>query len=309
VNASLANPVGVVATLSEQALHALVVHRMLTAEQLRELLSPDSAALTNWSARLNVLARNGLIRSLPCRGARSRKVWCATRDGLRIAAGAGPRSRLYEVPAGGGILQAHTLALNNIGLAFVRAARARGDDCDAWSWEHEIAHTMGSAQARSTLIADAVLTYGRVAAGGAADIVLRRFLELDRATEPVARLAEKIRSYAAYHRWVPNNPAAHGLAAGQPAWEARYHRWPVLCIVIGANPAKGPKAIERRIDALIELAGHDTLVHNEGIGVLIGAYADIVARGPWAPVWWRLDAPEIPVDMAGEIPSSGPIGR
>lgn len=298
-------------TLAEQALRALAVHRMLTAEQLRELLTPAATATTHWSARLAGLARGGLVRALPTRGARTPKVWCATRDGLRVALGDRSQIRHYEVPPGGGILQAHTLALNEAGLAFVRAARATGDDCDCWSWEHEVAHTMGGARRRNTLIADAVLSYGRVTANGTTETetLLQRFIELDRATEPVHKLADQVRRYAAYHRWAPDRPDAYGVPAGQPAWRGRYPRWPVLCVVIGANPAKGRRAIERRIDSLIGLCARDPLIRTQRIGVVICAYEDLVARGPWAPIWWRLDAPEVPVDVAGELVDPGLRGE
>ena len=42
-----------------------------------------------------------------------------------------------------GPLQQHTLGVNDVGTAFVKAARARGDECDPFSWRHEIAHPLG----------------------------------------------------------------------------------------------------------------------------------------------------------------------
>lgn len=285
--------------LADHALIALVVHRMLTAEQLSEMLTPQATGTGNWRRRLNQLRRAGLVETMcSYRGWRS-NVWHATRPGIQRVLTDPDHTRSYQVPASS-ILQAHTLAVNDVGLAFVRAARNRGDDCDWASWDHEVAHTFATTHRnrRTALIADAVLTYTTKDAAGPGRS-LRCFIELDRATQPAHKLAAKIRTYADYHRWEPARPDTHGVPAGEPGWRGRYTCWPPLCVIIGANPAKTPDAIERRIDQIIRLCAADHLTVCQAMPVYICRFDTLTAQGPWAPIWWRPDNPRTPVDLTG----------
>lgn len=176
---------------------------------------------------------------------------------------------------------AHTLAVNEVGAAFVRAARTRGDECDWTCWEHEVAHTYRASGPNRTLIADAVLTY--TTSGGDQRRTRQYFVELDRATKPVDKLAAKVRACAGYRDWSPRDHAPHGLPAGGRAWRARYANWPTLLVVVGANVAKDHKAIERRLDQLYERCWADpriraALTGTDQLRPLACVYETLVAR-------------------------------
>ena len=258
----------------------LAVHRLLTVDQLRELLTPGAAGTANWSRRLNALARAGLVQAQRSRGTGGYKLWCATPAGLRAAlADRGPR-RAYSAADTAGVLGAHTYAVNEVGFAFLRSARTRGEDCE---WEHEVMHRVGTGRGRSgRLIADAVVAYERHPDRGR----LVRFVEVDRATEPLARLVGQARAYARYHR------------AG--AWTDRYGRWPAVAVVVGANPARAPEAVERRIRRFLESCAADPQLRR--LPLLVTSHEQLTADGPWSAVWSRPDYPGTPVDGHGETP-------
>ena len=139
---------------------SLAAHRLLTARQLHDLHTPEASQ--RWTrdvlGRL-VTARVGVLRA--CRMGRAARLLphrrrppspqpnpaSQARDGARHAASA---------------LSAHTLAVNEVGVAFVAAARKRGDEFGPLAWRHEVAHPIGTAtvgRRKELVIADAVLTY------------------------------------------------------------------------------------------------------------------------------------------------------
>ncbi len=130
-----------------------------------------------------------------------------------------------------GPLRHHALAVNEVGLAFVRAARARGDECGPLAWRHEIAHPIGPAPGRRTpeqLIADALLTYQRNQPDGTTTFHYR-FIELDRATMPVDDLAAKLARYATlyHHTLPPTGPTDRP----RPLWTHSYAIFPAVLLV------------------------------------------------------------------------------
>jgi hypothetical protein len=101
-----------------------------------------------------------------------------------------------------GALHEHTLAVNDVGIAFVRAARERGEECGPYNWFHEIAHPLGPPPGRCTseqLISDAILTYQLTESDRSTSIAYR-FVELDRATRSAADLARRLGRYARFYR-------------------------------------------------------------------------------------------------------------
>jgi hypothetical protein len=180
---------------------SLAQHRVLCTAQVRVIHFPDSRI--RWTQ--SVLARlrdAGLVESVqpPRTG---RRLWFATERGVRMAREAHAleaTSRPLEGSEVAGQLQAHTLAVNDAGICFLRAARERGDEFGPLSWRHEVAHRLsrGRGRRRRALIADAVLTYLRGEGGRVA--LEQRFLELDRATLSVDRLVVELAAYAELHR-------------------------------------------------------------------------------------------------------------
>lgn len=121
------------------------------------------------------------------------------------------RCKLLDPRQASGPLQAHTLAVNELGLCFLRAARERGDEFSPRSWRHEVAHGPAPGMRRGELlIADAVFAYMVVSEQ---DLALEyRFCELDRGTLPSERLARKLARYARLYRFRPRPERRGGQA-------------------------------------------------------------------------------------------------
>lgn len=271
--------------LIDQTMHAIVVHRMLTTDQLHRLLSPTSARAST-RKRIKRLVDAALIESVRVRtGNTSVKVWYSTAAGVDRALADPDLHRRYvpTKPAPHRSLVAHTLAVNEVGISFVELARRfDGHECDAHAWEHEIAHSLSSDRRTHRLIADAVLSY--TVPNGQGATLFRRFIELDRGTEPVQTLFDKLRRYAQYRAYRPSGPAAK--TSSDPYWETRYPTFPPVCVVIGANPNKSSAQLTRRMHTLCALAANDSMIRAEQLAVLVARFEDLVEHGPAAPVWW-----------------------
>lgn len=286
--------------LGDQALHALVVHRMLTTEQLHRLLSPDRTPQTT-RMRLMTLRVDGLVDGLTLHAARTgrripSKVWFATAAGVERVLSDPDQHRSYVVraPKTHRNLIAHTLAVNEVGLAFVAHARRKGHEFDAMGWEHEVAHSLGGGRAGNNgpgLISDAVISYGITHATGVR--LHRRFLELDRGTEPDHVLFDKIRRYARYRTYGPT------VGAGDPYWMARYPSFPTLSIVIGANPDRSDAQLTRRMHTICALAMKDPLLQRTGLQVQVCRLEMLLEAGAGGPVWW-MPGHGHPVTFTGE---------
>ena len=100
------------------------------------------------------------------------------------------------------------------------------------------------------LVADAVFTYLRIADDGVA--IEQRFLEVDRATLSVDRLATELARYAELHRLNGAN--------GEPLWRERYPAFPqILCVLTGGSRA----VLERRRATTIAMLGTDPRLARE----------------------------------------------
>ena len=290
--------------LVDQTLHAIVMHRMLSTDQLHRLLTPDSTSNAT-RQRLKKLVDDNLVEAIGVRGGSGRqvKVWYATAAGVDRALADPDLHRRYVVtrPAPHRSLVAHTLAVNEVGISFVDHARSNdGHECDALAWEHEIAHSLSSNKRTNRLITDAVLSYtlpGDRTTGTGATLV-RRFIELDRGTEPVHVLFDKLRRYAQYRSYAPTGPAAK--AGSDPYWMLRYPTFPPVCVVIGANPAKSSNQLTQRAHTICSLAADDRLIREQQLGILVCRFEELVEHGPAAPVWW-MPGNSQPVAFTGAI--------
>ena len=144
---------------------SIAQHRALSTEQVGAIHYPGNGA--RWIQR--VLARiegGGPSRPRRCEAGAASAV-------VRDCGGprSGPRlpdsrrrscgsSRREEIA---GPFWSHTLAVNDAAIAFLRAARDRGDDFGPLSWRQEVAHPVGpkGAPFRRRVVADALLTYVR----------------------------------------------------------------------------------------------------------------------------------------------------
>ena len=275
---------------TSEILASLAQHRVLTTEQVREIHLPGNHA--RWAQQvLGRLHRSELVAFTrpPNSG---RRLWFATELGVRLAQSAHAlegKPRSLQAAEVAGQLQAHTLAVNEVGIAFLRTARERGDECGPLSWRHEVAHPLsrGRGRRRRTLFADAVLTYLREEGGRLA--LEQRFLELDRATLTVDRLVAELARYAELHR-------AKG-PGGEAMWKERYPRFPkVHCVLAGASR---PALERRRRGVLALLHPNPQLAGARGPRISICLLEDLRSRGPFAPIFREVRDPGRAVDWLG----------
>ncbi len=197
-------------------LESLNQHRLLSTSQVHELHMPRASR--RWAQdQLALLREVELAEStwLPGR----RLLWHLTERGVDAAATipsrAETRRKVISPEQAAGPLQGHTIAVNDVGLAFVRAARERDDECGPFDWLHEVAHSLGPPPGRrmpEQLISDAVLTYQLAEAKGQTSIAYR-FIELDRATRSAADLAHRLGRYARLYRRIVSVEGAAGSSA------------------------------------------------------------------------------------------------
>jgi DNA-binding MarR family transcriptional regulator len=261
---------------SIEILASLAQHRILSTAQVR--IVHELGAHPRWAQK--VLARlqeAGLAERLRP-PASAQRLWFATERGVQAARAAGVLDagiRALSPEEAASQLQAHTLAVNEAAICFLRAARARGDEFGALSWRHEVAHPLsaGRGRRRRSLHADAVLTYLREEQGRVA--LEQRFLELDRATLSVERLAAELGRYAELYRVFASE--------GEPLWRTLYPVFPkVVCVLDGASQ----RSLERRRSTVAALLRADPgLSLSPEVSIAICLLEDLRDEGPFAPIF------------------------
>jgi len=136
-------------------------------------------------------------------------------------------------------MRRHLWATNEVGLAATQVAGP-----SQVSWVHEEALAYGSSR---WVRPDSILTV---------TIVEQRqlhlgqwFVELDRGTEPVAVLANKVVNYLAHYNYCPQ--ATQRNPNPSPHWQDRFTAWPTIMFVFDCDN------YERRISALSTLIAND----------------------------------------------------
>lgn len=276
--------------VSLEVLASVAQHRLLTTAQVQAIHLP--AAGRRWAQRvLAQLEAAGLISYVHAPAGRLR-LWHITERGAEIALASGALDqppKVLSAADAAGQLHAHTLAVNDAAICFLHAARDRSDECGPLSWRHEVAHplTRGRGRRRRQLVSDALLTYLLVDEGEVA--VEQRFLELDRATLSVDRLAAGLARYAQLHH-ARNEHGEHAWRAWYPAFP------PVLCVLAGASRA----VLERRRDTAIALCETDPeLDRTADVAISLCLLEDLQQQGPFAPIFLDTRDPNRPVDWLG----------
>ncbi|MBS1676390.1 MAG: replication-relaxation family protein [Actinobacteria bacterium] len=266
-------------------------HRVLSTEQLRTIHLPERS-LRRTQQVLASLESAGLLSHVDARVA-PRRLWFLSEAGADLAVDAGGlerRPKVLEPRDAAGALRAHTLAVNDAAICFVRAARERGDEFGGLSWRHEVAHPLnaGRGTRRRTLFADALLTYLQPTA--TSTYMHQVFLELDRATLSVDRLAAELSRYADLYRLA--NPD------GGPMWKRSYPTFPrVLCVLAGNSR----EALGRRRDITLALLRQDPQVgRTPELQIYFCLLEDLEDEGPFAPIFRELHDPKHPVDWLGD---------
>ncbi len=281
-----------------EILGSLAQHRVLSTPQVRAIHLPEHGPRTaqRMMARLQ---RRGLATyaTVPGVPGAPRRLWYLTEAGALAAREAGMIDRpplLLSAEQVTGPLQAHTRAVNDAGIAFLTAARQRGDEFPPTSWRHEVGHPLnaGRGRARRSVISDAVLTYVRLAPEKV--VVEQRFLELDRATLTIARLIDELSRYARLYK-------ATG-ADGEPIWSGHYPWFPpILCVLAGGDRP----ALERRRETAVAMLSRDRdLQRTPEISIRLCLAADLAEAGPFEPIFTDYRDPERLTDWLVEEPGA-----
>lgn len=281
-----------------EILASLAQHRVLSTPQIREIHFPERSLrwVRSILARIAHAELAAFVPNISAAG-EPRRLWRVTERGARVALQAGlleSMPRLLDSKAASGPLRRHTLALNEAAICFLRAARQRGDECGPLAWRHEVAHRLGYGRRASSLFADAVLTYVRLTDS---EVVLeQRFLELDRATLSVDRLAAELGHYGRLLR-------AEGQRKGEPLWRSQYPSFPpVICVLAGASRA----ALRRRRDTVVAILSEDPdFTGSPDLSVRVCLAEDLAEHGPFAPIFTDVRDPEKAIDWLVANPAPG----
>ena len=285
-------------SVATEVLAGIYQHRLLSTKQLHALYTPH--AKPRWTRRvLGLLAERRLVDR--AQGPGSLSLWFLTEYGAETVETAGPRAeprrRLVGPAQAEGPLRKHTLAVNDVGIAFVRAARERGDECGPESWRHEIAHPISLARGRrpaEMAVADALLTY--LQAGRDGSLALhQRWIELDRGTaRPAEHLAAKISAYTRLRYFALTGSEE----SGEPLWRSSYRSWPHLLIVLAGQ---SPERMRLRIQRTLVLHQSDP-ANRAGAAIPLAfvALEDLQRQGPFAAIFTAAEHPTQPVDWLGQ---------
>ncbi|NUR26033.1 MAG: hypothetical protein HOV83_09335, partial [Catenulispora sp.] len=171
--------------------------------------------------------------------------------------------------------------------------RRWGDVCRPLDWIPEVHHPLGSGEA---VIPDSLLYYRRRLDEGDSEgegVMLRAFVEVDRATMGPERLAAKIHAYERLFTYVPvtvgraRAPMRETLA--EEDWRRRYPVFPRLLFVLDGT---GPTGVANRLTALTASARLTRPVFRASVPIYAASLTDLLHHGPSAPVWQPVTAPE-----------------
>jgi hypothetical protein len=279
-------------------LESLSQHRLLLTRQVHALHTPGASR--RWT-QYQLAGLRGAGLATGTRLADRQLLWHLTERGAEaveaIPSRAEARCKVIAPEQAAGALHEHTIAVNDAGIAFVRAAREREEECGPFNWFHEIAHPLGPPPGRRTpeqLIADAILTYELAEPDGSTAIVYR-FIEVDRATRSAADLARRLARYVRLYR----HPDPDGSAGETTAlWSRSYPVFPPVLVVLAGRPRDRLNDRRRTVVALCEQ--DPDLAETPEVEVSFCLLDDLAERGPFAPICRSLAAPGKRVDWLGE---------
>ncbi len=278
-------------THEKEIVASLYLHRLFTTRQLHALVDPTSHVRCT-QRRMNKLAQRGFVGRAQGPGPGREYRWWLTQRGAELAELGGDvevRNFRMTADAATGRHADHLMAVNDIGLALVAAAGGHGDEFGYHHWRHEVAHRYARAN-NDVLSADAVVTYDLRTADGAV-VSQRRFIEVDRGTESVHELAEKVYAYQLFARWEPPRRDGEGHLP-RLAWRRVYHSFPaVVFVYVGLSPAQA----KARSNDLAHFLGLDNRVVPGPTRVDVAATTleTLESNGPFASICELLPTQQI----------------
>lgn len=278
-----------------QILTALYQLRLLRTSQLHALVMPNNtdrylrSLLTGCRDRLG-LRQRGYIDGIDGKWGAEGK-WFVTAKGAAEAESVLAR-RIHRMTAAkaGGMLQAHTLAVNDVCVALMRAARDRGDEFAVEDYEHEVAHPLVPRPGRkweNVLIADAIAHY-TIRLDGQVGF-LARFIEMDRATTGRKQLVDKLRAYA---RLLAYPDGWRRYLAGSTS-----RTFPRVVVVV--DGVSEPR-MAKRIAEVAELCAYEREITAAGADLSISFTTLVQMReaGPFGHIFTEVGV-DRPVDLLG----------
>jgi hypothetical protein len=267
---------------AKEILTSVYLHRMLTTSQLRQLHG-TTRSVQAMRKRLAWLAERGFISCAvgPLPGKEFR--WYLTDRGAEMAELGGDveiRTFRMSQDRAAGAHADHLIALNDVGIALTEAARVHGDSFDYRRWRHEVAHRYGRGT-KEVLSADAVITYDvRSESGVTAE---RRFIEVDRDTESVHELAEKVHAYQLFFRWEPprKDYETHLPKLG---WRRSYHVFPGVVFVYAGISPKRARARTEDLANFLSLDRRVVSGSSTGADVAVTTLEALQSHGPFAQI-------------------------
>lgn len=289
--------------VAQRAAQVIYQHRLLSTRQLHRLVTPHHTRTEYLRRQLHTLREAGFAGVVGRRTTgQTELLWWLTEKGARAVEAVGLlQSRPYRMSpeAALGPLQEHTLAVVDTGAAFVEHARRLGHECGPLDWSPEIAHYYRDESRPGEelcLVPDAVVNYVHTEARQRT--LLTFFVEVDRTQMTIARLAQKLHAYAAYHVYAPQpqiakGPRGHRRQATVPAWRSRYPVFPRLLLVLtGASEDR----LARRTADLRSLAASDPALASTGLRAGVTTLDQLRAQGPFEPVFTPVLGTAEPVD-------------
>jgi hypothetical protein len=196
-----------------------------------------------------------------------------------------------------GPLQMHTLAVNDVGLAFMEAARERsavGDICGPLAWRHEVWHWLdvpnGRSRGRGTR-ADALLQYTTTQP---LVKVHRAFVEVDRDSVEPQELAAQLGRYGR-------------LCGAAGSWRPQYGEFPRILVVFASHERASRERMKMRMATVAALARGDAALTARSTAGEVRIYFTLLEHlqsyGPFGKIWARLDAPDRLVGWLDDEPA------
>ncbi|MER6610788.1 replication-relaxation family protein [Streptomyces sp. NPDC000927] len=295
-------PIGL-GQIAQQATQVIYQHRLVSTTQLHQLITPHHTRAEYLRRQLHTLRKAGLAETVGRRSlGQTELLWWLTEKGATAVESVGllpQRPYRMSPEAAQGPLQEHTLATVETGLAFVDWSRRLGHECGPLDWSPETAHYYRD-DARPgedlSLVPDAVLNYVHTEAKQRT--LLTFFIEVDRTQMTIARLAQKLHAYSAYHEFVPQQPSGRGARPSRrttstPAWRYRYPAFPRLLLVLtGASEER----LARRIADLRSLAASDPALSTTGLRAGVTTLNQLRNHGPFEPIFTPVLGAAEPVD-------------
>lgn len=267
---------------AELILRMLGKSRVLTTTMLADLVevSPSRARDLTKEGR-----DWGLLESVAKRQIGGEKVWyLSERGGEQVRQVADDKIVVPTKDQAAGVLQIHTLGVNEACCAMVRGARETDDECGPLHWDLEQSIRYGPNR-DNWLRADAILRYIRVINPDTFEMRVRNYaIELDRSNEPTDVLREKLRHYAQALAYIHPGDS-------DPLWKKRWPSFPHVLLVLAGRGDDTPKQLNRRLQMALRLSLTDPVVQaaSTKLHVSMCRLDELSKLGSNADVFWPLD--------------------